>query len=1071
MVGDRARRVVWLRRAVLVAAAFAVLAIPWAERTSLLGSASADAARQVAGTATLPTGFQDTIAFAGLSFPTAVRFASDGRVFVAQKNGLLEEFDSRRDSTPTQVADFRTETDDYWDRGFLGLALDPGFPAKPYVYALYAYDAPLGQTAPVWNDGCPTPPGPTTDGCPVQAKLVRLTLSGNSVSSSTTLISTGWCGQFPSHSVGDLNFGPDGNLYVSAGEGASFTFVDYGQAGGGGGSPTGKNPCADPPAGAGGIMTPPTAEGGSLRSQSVRRPTGEPVSLDGALLRIDPATGAAASDNPNIGSTNPNAQRILAYGMRNPFRFTFRPGTGEVWIGDVGQDTWEEVDRITSTSTMVNLGWPCYEGPNPMSGFQAAGLNMCTSLYSAPSSVTFPYYSYNHGNHVVANDSCSTANGSVISAISFYGGGTYPAAYNGALFFGDHSRSCIWAMLPGSNGLPDPSNIQTFVSPAAFPVDLETGPNGDLFYVDFDEGTIHRLSYQSSTCTTGSFHADYFNNKTLAGSPVLSRCETGIDYSWGAGSPDPSITAGNFSARWTGNFSFAAGTYAFTASTSDGARVWVDGTPVIDQWQDQPESVSNGTLALSAGIHQVKVEYYEGSGTAAAHVSWASAPPVNSPPVPVIDSPASSLTYVVGDRIDFSGHATDPEDGALPGSALTWTLLIHHCTTPTTCHVHFVQTFTGSSGFFNAPDHDYPSFIELQLTATDSQHSSTTSSVELQPKTVTLTFDSVPAGLTLAVGSSSSQTPFTRTVIANSLNSVSAPTPQSPSGTSYDFSSWSDGGAASHDLTAPSSNATYTATYAAAGGGGGGGGGGAGGGGGGGSAPPPVPTPAPTAPTLDLGVTLAGPVHAIVGEIVEYTAHLDATGSASAEDVGLRLAVPAGLAVERLPATCSASGATVMCHPTSAVTGGTAASFTVSFKAVAAGTNTVLASVASAATTDANSANNSASVSTSVSNAATALATRRPELAPAKPKRGKTFVASIAVVRAASGSWVRPSRISCSGRVGSRSVRALGTYRAGRAACRLTVPTTARRGVAVSVLLAVTVGNQKVSKRFTTRVG
>jgi uncharacterized repeat protein (TIGR01451 family) len=1054
---------VWLRRAALGAVALAALAVSWNERSPFLGSNAAHAASQAAASVpTLPAGFQDQVALSGLTFPTAVRFASDGRVFVAEKSGLLEEFDSLSDSTPTQIADFRTETDDYWDRGFLGLALDPNFPASPYVYALYVYDAPLGQSAPVWNDDCPSPPGPTTDGCPVQAKLVRLTLSGNSVTASTTLLSTGWCGQYPSHSVGDLNFGPDGKLYVSSGDGASFTFIDYGQGGGGSGSPTAKNPCGDPPAGAGGTETPPTAEGGSLRSQSVRRPAGEPVSLDGALLRIDPATGAAASDNPNIGASNANAKRIVAYGMRNPFRFTFRPGTGEVWIGDVGQDTWEEIDRVTSTASMVNFGWPCYEGNNPMPGFQAAGLNACAPLYATPSSVVSPYYTYNHANHVVTGDNCSTSNGSVISAISFYAGGSYPAAYNGALFFGDHSRTCIWAMMPGANGLPDPSNIQTFDSPAGFPVDLEAGPNGDLFYVDFDEGTIHRLSYQSSTCSTGSFHVDYFNNTTLTGSPALSRCELGIDDSWGSGSPDPSVTAGHFSARWDGNFTFAAGTYTFTASTSDGVRLWVDGTPVIDRWQDQAESTSTGTIALGAGTHEVKVEYYESTGAAAAHVSWAPAPPVDAPPVPVIDSPSSSLTYAVGDRIDFSGHATDPEDGALPGSALSWTLLIHHCTTPTTCHVHVVQTFSGASGFFNAPDHDYPSFLELQLTATDSQNMSTTTSVSVQPKTVVLTFHSAPTGMTLAVGASSSQTPFSRTVIANSLNSVSAPTPQSLGGAGYDFSSWSDGGAATHNLTAPASSATYTATYTATAG----------------PPPPPppppapapVPAPAPIAQTLDLAVTLAGPATATVGQTLSYTAHLAATGTASAHDVGLTLVVPAGLTVASLPSTCSAAGTVIVCHPSGVVTGGAADSFTVSFTATAAGAETIKASVASAQVTDTNSANDSASVSTSIASAVTKLATRRAEVAPAKPKRGKALVASIAVVRATSGAWIRPTKISCSAHVGSRLVRAVGGYRAGRASCKLIVPLSAHTGTAIKVVLGVIVGPQHVTKRFTTRV-
>jgi glucose/arabinose dehydrogenase len=184
----------------------------------------------VAGPAvtTLPSKFQDTVVFSGLTNPTAVRFSPDGRVFVAEKSGLLLEYDSLTDTTPTTVADFRSETDDYWDRGLLGLALDPNFPTSPYVYLLYTYDAPPGQTAPVWNDACPTPPGPISDGCVVTGKLVRIQLSGNAMSGSpTTLISGEWCQQFPSHSIGDLNFGADGALYVSGGDGASFSNTEH----------------------------------------------------------------------------------------------------------------------------------------------------------------------------------------------------------------------------------------------------------------------------------------------------------------------------------------------------------------------------------------------------------------------------------------------------------------------------------------------------------------------------------------------------------------------------------------------------------------------------------------------------------------------------------------------------------------------------------------------------------------------------------------------------------------------------------------------------------------------------
>jgi hypothetical protein len=184
----------------------------------------------------------------------------------------------------------------------------------------------------------------------------------------------------------------------------------------------------------------------------------------------------------------------------------------------------------------------------------------------------------------------------------------------------------------------------------------------------------------------------------------------------------------------------------------------------------------------------------------------------NSPPVPVIQTPQASLTWKVGDQISFSGSATDAQDGALPASALSWTVLVQHC--PSNCHTHFLQSMPGvASGSFSAPDHDYPSYLTLQLTATDSSGTSTTTSIDLQPQTVALSFGSSPSGLRLAVGPTASTTPFTRTVIVNSQNSISATTPQALSGTVYDFSSWSDGGAQTHTVVAGSSPTSYTATY------------------------------------------------------------------------------------------------------------------------------------------------------------------------------------------------------------------------------------------------------------------
>jgi glucose/arabinose dehydrogenase/PKD repeat protein len=727
--------------------------------------------------ATLPSGFADRVVIGGLTNPTNVKFAPDGRVFVAEKSGLVKVFPSLGATTASIFADLRTEVDDYWDRGLLGLALDPQFPARPYVYVLYTYDHIIGDPAPApkWRDACPTPPGPNTDGCVVSARLSRLTADGNAmVAGGERVLIEGWCQQFPSHSIGDLAFGPDGALYVSGGDGASFTAVDYGQYGA---VNTGDkaNPCGDPPAAAGTALTPPGAQGGALRSQSPRRPAGQPTVLSGAILRVDPDTGEALPDNPLASRTDANARRIIAYGLRNPFRFTFRPGTREVWMGDVGWNSWEEIDRIADpTGQVSNFGWPCMEGAARQPGYDAADLSSCESLYTS-GGTTAPYYAYSHSGGVVSGDGCPTPTSASTSGIAFYRGGAYPSRYDGALFFADYSRNCIWAMLSGADGLPDPNRREQFVTGAAGPVELEIGPAGDLFYVDLLGGKVHRIVY-----TPGN----QAPNAVAGATPTSGAAPLTVSFNaTGSSDPDPNDTI----------------SYAWDF-TSDGA---VDSTSPSASFTYQTAGQYLATLRVT--------DNHGASSTDAVAITVG-----NTAPVVAIDTPSPSLTWRVGQTIGFSGHATDREDGNLPATALRWSLSLHHCATPTDCHVHPLQDFTGvSSGSFAAPDHDYPSWLELRLSGTDSGGLTDTVSLRLDPKAVNLTFTSSPSGLQLAVGSQTGTAPFTRTVIAGAAVSVSAPWPQTLGGQTYAFSSWSDGGAQSHTVTAPEVPTTYTARYTA----------------------------------------------------------------------------------------------------------------------------------------------------------------------------------------------------------------------------------------------------------------
>jgi hypothetical protein len=187
----------------------------------------------------------------------------------------------------------------------------------------------------------------------------------------------------------------------------------------------------------------------------------------------------------------------------------------------------------------------------------------------------------------------------------------------------------------------------------------------------------------------------------------------------------------------------------------------------------------------------------------------------SAPPVATIASPPPTLLWSVGDTINFSGGATDDEDGTLPASALDWEMIVQHCGTPKDCHAHEVEHVSGvDHGSFVAPDHEYPSYLELRLTAQDSGGLVHTEIVNILPRTITQHFRSSPDGLRLVVGSNSIVTPFDRVAIQGSSVSISAPSPQLDAGVPYSFTGWSDAGAGSHDVTAGSVDETFTATFA-----------------------------------------------------------------------------------------------------------------------------------------------------------------------------------------------------------------------------------------------------------------
>jgi len=421
---------------------------------------------------------QETVV-SGLTQPIAIDFSPDGRnMYIAQKSGLVAVVrDGQRLASP--FIDIRNQVNDVRDRGLLDIALHPNFASNPYVYLLFTYDPPeVNQNV---NNALAGPDKPgnragrllrvTADASTNYTTVVpgsEVILLGknstwnnfNAFINSTSNLSAPQAGLNPdgsyvqdfiptdseSHTVGSLAFSSDGSLFVSIGDGASYNSVDA----------------------------------RATRVQSID-------SLSGKLLRINPITGQGYANNPFANADlNSNRSKVYQLGLRNPFRITTNPTTGQPYIGDVGWTQWEE---INAAGPGANFGWPYFEGGSGSNlrtgGYQ--NLTEAQTFYASGQVATPAIYALNHA--------ADGINAIVMGA--YYTGSAFPSQYQNNLFFNDLGQGIVRNATIDATGRV--TNVETFATGAVYVVQIVQGRDGNLYYVDLDDGTVGRWKFVAPT--------------------------------------------------------------------------------------------------------------------------------------------------------------------------------------------------------------------------------------------------------------------------------------------------------------------------------------------------------------------------------------------------------------------------------------------------------------------------------------------------------------------------------------------------------------------------------------------
>ena len=493
--------------------------------------------------------------------------------------------------------------------------------------------------------------------------------------------------------------------------------------------------------------------------------------LLGKILRIT-RNGAIPAGNPyqgaNSGRCNVTGittagnwcQETFASGLRNPFRISFDPNAAgtRFFINDVGQNVWEEIDEGIKGA---DYGW------NKREGHCANGST--TNCGNTPAAFTDPIFDYQHGTCAVGN-----IGGNSITGGAFVPVGVWSAQYDQSYLFGEYVCGKIFRITPNGNGGYTASEFTTGLGSSSA-VTMIFGPYQStqaLYYTSYaGGGQIRRISFTGTANRNPTASATA--NPTAGGAPLTVNFDA-------LASSDPDNDALTFA------WDFGDGT---------------NGTGATPAHTYTTIGTYNATVTVSDGRG--------GTDTAAVRIDVG-----NTAPQPTIISPTTSKLFRVGETITLTGSATDAQDGNLPNGSLSWQVILHH----NNDHTHpFLSATTGNNITFTAPAPEdlqaaTGSFLEIRLTATDSNGLSTTIVQNLQPRKTNITLATQPAGLNLTVNNTAVSGGTTFVSWDGYQLNVAAPN-QTIGNQRYGFVSWSDNGARAHTIVTPATAANYTAVF------------------------------------------------------------------------------------------------------------------------------------------------------------------------------------------------------------------------------------------------------------------